>query len=42
VVTVTFSYASSSGAHNGSVQINSNPVGVLGTPATVTLTATTP
>jgi hypothetical protein len=42
LVTVTFTYAASAGGHNGSVQINSNPVGVVGTPATVTLTATTP
>jgi hypothetical protein len=42
LLTVTFTYAASAGGHNGSVQINSNPVGVVGTPATVTLTATTP
>ena len=42
VVTVTFTFDANPGAHNGSVQITSNPVGVVGTPATVTLTATTP
>jgi hypothetical protein len=42
LVTVTFSLAENPAGHSGSVQISSNPVGILGSPATVTLSATTP
>jgi hypothetical protein len=41
-VTVQFTYAAATAAHNGSVTISSNPAGIVGSPAIVTLTATTP
>ncbi len=41
-VTVHFTFAGAAGIHSGNVQITSSPVGVLGTPANVTLSAETP
>jgi hypothetical protein len=41
-VAVTFTYAGAPAVHTGSVTINSNPVGIIGSPAVVTLDAETP
>jgi hypothetical protein len=42
LVTVSFTYAAAAGTHTGSVQITSNPPGVVGTPVSVDLDAETP
>jgi len=42
LVTATFNYAAVGGAHLGSIQFTTNPVGVPGSATTVTLNAVTP
>jgi hypothetical protein len=42
LVNVTFSYAAGAGTHTGSISFATNPVGVMGSTASVTLNAETP